>query len=410
VCAPSGSNRAAAETGRESFEVADVVRAHGAELRATHRLAPVQVQALRAIEACRTQVLGGRREVCDGCGKERRAWNSCRNRHCPKCQSLSQARWAEERKAELLPVEHFQVVFTLPHDLNPLAQGNPGLIYDLLFRSVSDTLLTFGRDPKHLGGETGFTAVLHTWGQTLDQHLHLHCIVPGGALSPDGSEFRLARPHFLFPVEALSPIFREKFLEGLRDAFDGKKLRFARGTENLADPETFAAFLKTLKRHEWVVYANGSSSGAGSLVDYLARYTQKVAIGNERIVGVRDGIVRFRYRDYSDGSRSKVMELPAVEFLRRFLLHVLPRGFVRIRHYGFLANRHRRRKLDRALALLHQPPLPPPVPAESAADLFRRLTGTDPALCPFCRKGHMRVVEFLPPLHRPASPVPLNSS
>jgi uncharacterized protein (DUF983 family) len=384
----------AVATVRPRLELADIVRAHGDGYRRTRRLATVQHRALRAIAACRTAVLGGHRETCDHCGATRLTYNSCRNRHCPKCQTLTKERWLAARKADLLPIPYFHVVFTLPHDLNALAQGNPRVIYTLLFRAAADTLLTFGRDPRHLGGTLGITAILHTWGQTLAQHLHLHCLVTGGALAANGSQWITGRSSFLFPVRALSIVFRAKYLDGLQRAHDAGQLTFAGGTAHLAGRGAFAAFVGQLRALDWIVYAKRPFGGPEQVLDYLGRYTHRVALSNDRLVDHRDGCVRFRWKDYADHDRIKVLTLDADEFLRRFLLHVVPRGFMRIRHFGLLANRTRRATLTRCRDLLGQPP-PADAPPESAAVLLLRLTGVDLARCPVCGEGRMQITAMV---------------
>jgi len=392
VCAvPMGT---AVATVRPRLELADIVRAHGDGYRRTRRLATVQHRALRAIAACRTAVLGGHRETCDHCGATRLTYNSCRNRHCPKCQTLTKERWLAARKADLLPIPYFHVVFTLPHDLNALAQGNPRVIYTLLFRAAADTLLTFGRDPRHLGGTIGITAILHTWGQTLAQHLHLHCLVTGGALAANGSQWITGQSSFLFPVRALSIVFRAKYLDGLQRAHDAGQLTFAGGTAHLAGRGAFAAFVGQLRALDWIVYAKRPFAGPEQVLDYLGRYTHRVALSNDRLVDHRDGCVRFRWKDYADHDRIKVLTLDADEFLRRFLLHVVPRGFMRIRHFGLLANRTRRATLTRCRDLLGQPP-PADAPPESAAVLLLRLTGVDLARCPVCGEGRMQITAMV---------------
>ena len=409
MCTGSAPARPARDTRR--LELADIVRTHGAAFRHTHALAWVQRRALEAIVTCRTAALGGHREVCESCGGTRITYNSCRNRHCPKCQTLAKERWLEARRAELLPVEYFHVVFTLPHALNALAQGNPRVIYTLLFRAARDTLLGFGHDPRHLGGEIGVTAILHTWGQTLVQHLHLHCLVTGGALARDGARWISARPGFLFPVRALGAVFRAKFLAALRQGFTAGRLSFAGSTAPLADPPAFAAWLRPLRACDWVVYAKPPFASPQQVLAYLGRYTHRVALSNDRLVGFDEGVVRFRWKDYAHGNTVKVMALAADEFLRRFLLHVVPGHFVRIRHFGLLANRHRAARLARCRALLEQPPPPPETPPESVAQLMLRLTGVDLARCPFCQRGRLRTVDTLAPtLRRSHSPRPWDTS
>jgi hypothetical protein len=392
VCAvPTGT---VVSSGRPRLELADIVRAHGDAYRRTHRLASVQHRALHAIETCRTAIRGGHRETCDRCGAVRITYNSCRNRHCPKCQTLTKERWLAARKADLLPIPYFHVVFTLPHDLNVLAQGNPRVIYPLLFRAAADTLLTFGRDPRHLGGMIGITAILHTWGQNLSQHLHLHCLVTGGALAADGSQWIAGRSSFLFPVRTLSIVFRAKYLTALQRAFDADALTFAGGTAPLASPRAFSGFLGQLRTVDWIVYAKRPFAGPEQVLEYLGRYTHRVALSNDRLIDHHDGCVRFRWRDYADHGRGKVMTLDADEFLRRFLLHVVPRGFMRIRHFGLLANRTRGATLTRCRELLGQPP-PEDVRPESVTVLLHRLTGTDLARCPVCGNGRLHITAII---------------
>ena len=400
MCA--GSPGTADAVARPRLELADIVRAHGDTYRRTHRLTSVQHRALRAIATCRTAALGGHRETCDHCGATRLTYNSCRNRHCPKCQTATKERWLAARKADLLPIPYFHVVFTLPHDLNPLAQGNPRVIYALLFRAAADTLLAFGRDARHLGGTIGITAILHTWGQTLTQHLHVHCLVTGGAVSPDRTRWICGRASFLFPVKALSTVFRAKYLAGLRRAFHDGALTFAAGTASLADPPSFAALVTQLRATPWVVYAKRPFAGPEQVLDYLGRYTHRVAISNERLVGQRDDRVHFRWKDYADHDRVKVMTVATDEFLRRFLLHVVPRGFMRIRHFGLLANRTRRGTLRQCRELLDAAP-PDPVHAESATVLMLRLTGVDRSRCPVCGLGRMQITATIPGASPPDS-------
>ena len=389
------------------MEVADIFRAHGAAYRHAHALSRAQRRAMQAIETCRTAALGGHRETCDTCGAERLAYNSCRNRHCPKCQTLAKERWLAARRADLLPIDYFHVVFTLPHPLNPLAQGNPRVIYTLLFRAVAATLTTFARDPRHLGGDVGGTAILHTWGQNLSQHLHLHCVVTGGALTQDGARWIAAPPGFLFPVRALAKVFRGKYLDALRRAFAAGQLVLAGSIAPLAEPGAFAAWLQELRQHAWVVYAKRPLAGPTQVLEYLGRYTHRVAISNDRLLSHTDGLVRFRWKDYADDHRVKVMALEAEEFIRRFLLHVVPGGFVRIRHFGFLANRTRRAKLARCRVLLAPPPTPAPPASESVPALMLRLTGIDIERCPVCQRGRLHVTELLAPTSSLTRCVPL---
>jgi hypothetical protein len=372
------------------IELADIVRAHGAAFRATHRLCTVQHRALRAIESCRTAALGGALHQCDRCGERRYVYHSCRNRHCPKCQTRAKERWLAARRAELLPVPYYHLVFTLPHELNALAQGNPRALYAMLFAAASETLVEFGRSPRWLGGEIAATLVLHTWGQTLTQHLHVHCLVAAGALSGEGAWIR-SRRGFLFPVKALSIVFRAKFLAAL-----------AGGTTALHEPHAQRALLAALRAKPWVVYAKRPFAGPEQVLDYLGRYTHRAAISNERLLACEAGSVRFRYKDYRSGNRRRIMQLDASEFLRRFALHVLPTGFMRIRHYGLLANRNKQALLERARAALGAPePVHETAPPESVRAFWQRVAGIDIERCPHCRLGTLRVIAMLVPQDHP---------
>jgi len=384
------------------MELADIVRAHGEAFCAHHRLSMVQHRALRAISACRTPVLGGHLEQCDACGQRRYSYHSCRNRHCPKCQTRAKERWLEARRAELLPVPYFHLVFTLPHALNALAQGNPRVLYGLLFDAASDTLLEFGANSRWLGGKIGATLLLHTWGQTLAQHLHVHALVTGGALGEDG-QWYAPRRGFLFPVEALSAVFRGKYLGALAQAFERGRLRFAGTTLGLADPAGRRALFDQLRARPWVVYAKAPMGGPEQVLEYLGRYAHRVAISNERLLSMSAEAVRFRYKDYAHGNRRRVLALDAQEFIRRFLLHVLPRNFVRIRHYGLLGNRAKQHSLAQCRAALVQPLTPPnPQLQESLAAFWLRVAAVDIERCVHCGQGRMRIVERLRAHHRPS--------
>lgn len=384
---------------RAHCEVADIVRAYGATYRRTHRLSPVQAMALRAIEQCRTAALGGHVEACDACGARQVAYNSCRNRHCPKCQGGERAKWLAAQQAALLPIEYFHLVFTLPHALNALVRVNQRRLYGLLFRAAAATLQCFARDPRHLGAELGVTAVLHTWGQNLSQHIHIHCVVTGGGLTLDGQRWVSARPGFLFPVRALSKMFRGKFLAGLGQLRAQNALRFAGNSAALAGEQSWSAWLQQLRTKDWVVYAKAPFGGPQRVLKYLSRYTHRSAIANHRLVTIEDGIVRFRWRDYAHHNQVKVMALPADEFLRRFLLHVVPSGFMRIRHFGLLANRHRAVKLARSRQLL----VPTPEVTVDACDGATSsaepdVSAAEPKLCPVCGGGPLRIIEMLVPI------------
>ena len=386
---------------RPRVELADIVRAHGTAFRATHRLCAVQHRALRAIERCRTAVLGGELRQCDACGVRRYVYHSYRNRHCPKCQTRAKERWLAARRAELLPVPYYHVVFTLPHGLNALAQGNPRALYTMLFATASETLAEFARNPRWLGGEIAATLVLHTWGQTLTQHLHVHCLVAGGALSGEGAWLR-ARRGFLFPVKALSQVFRGKFLAALSAALRCGALKLSGSTTPLGAPGAQRAFFADLRKNAWVVYAKRPFAGPEQVLEYLGRYTHRTAISNERLVGLDERSVRFRYKDYAHGDRRKLLNLAPQEFLRRFALHLLPRGFNRIRHYGLLANRNKRALLAKARAALHTPAPTPCVPAcETIADFWHRIAGIDITRCPHCRRGSLRLVATVAPCTHP---------
>ena len=390
-------------TGVGRVELAQIFGEYGEAYRSTHTLCAQQRRVMQAIEDCRTATLGGHLEACDHCGAEVARYHSCRNRHCPKCQTLAKERWVQARCAELLPVPYFHLVFTLPHEINALAQGNPSVFYGLLFQAASNTLQTFGRDPKWLGGEIGITMVLHTWGQNLSQHLHVHCLVTGGALGPEGQWIFAKRGGFLFPVRALSIVFRGKYLAALEEAFEADKLDFAGETTALAAPSAFRAFLTKFRTKDWVVYAKPPFGGPEAVLRYLGRYTHRIAISNERLMDGENGEVRFRYRDYAHGNKIKVMRLPAEEFIRRFLLHVLPKGFMRIRHYGLLANRYRTAHLAACRNAL-EAPAPEPTEPETVEAFLARVLGTDPKRCPHCGQGRLRPVKLLPPLPRATGP------
>ena len=386
------------------LELADIFRTYGAAYRASHPLPRQHLRAMRAIEACRTPALGSQTAVCDqGAGVVVR-YHSCRNRHCPKCQTLAKVRWVDARTAELLPVPYFHCVFTLPHTLNPVAQGNPQVCYALVFRSAAATMQTFGRDPKWLGGELGITMVLHTWSQTLEPPLHVHCIVTGGAWDADANQWSATkRRDFLFPVRALSKVFRAKYLAGLHDAFTQQRLQFGGATAPLAEARTFEPWLDRVHAHDWIVYAKPPFAGPRQVVSYLGRSTHRVALSNERLVALKDHQGLFQWRDSRHGARAKTMALAAPEFLRRFLLHVLPVGFVRIRHYGVLGNRDRSTRLGscRTILKMERPALQP---AESTPALMKRLTGIDIEQCPHCRQGRLRVIATVYGPRHPSGP------
>jgi hypothetical protein len=345
---------------RPPWEVADVIHRGGSRFldRYYKSLTWPQVKVLNAIARCRTAALGGHRDQCDGCGHRTISYNSCRNRHCPKCQTNARDKWLRARQQELLPVTYYHLVFSLPHRLVPLIWQNKTVLFNLLFEASAEVLLEVAADPKHLGADIGFLSVLHTWGQTLQPHPHVHCVVPGGGLSRDHERWIPSPPNFFLPVRVLSRVFRGKFVAGLKKLFRKHKLRFFGGCERLSEAKEFAAFTRTLFRDEWVVYAKRPFGGPEHVLHYLARYTHRVAISNHRLLDVTDTEVKFRWKDYKHHGKRRVMTLSHEEFLRRFLQHVLPRGFPRIRYFGFLAHRRRSRLLPlcRRLTAARCPP------------------------------------------------------
>jgi hypothetical protein len=355
---------------------------------------------MRAIELCRTAALGGHKDQCENCGHLEISYNSCRNRHCPKCQSLRKEKWIEARREDLLPIEYFHVVFTIPSELNPLVSINPKLLYDLLFRSVSETLTKLANDPKHLGAQIGSIGILHTWGQNLMDHPHLHCIVTGGGLSSDRSRWVSCRKGFFIPVRVISALFKGKFLDLLKKCFKSDALVFPDPIRHLKPPQDFERFRRPLYRKKWVLYCKPPFDGLQGVLQYLGRYTQRVAITNNRTLHIRNGDISFLWRDYADQNRQKTMTLKADEFIRRFLLHVLPSRFVRIRHFGLLANRKRkdnmaacRKMIDRGKPLTKET-----ARIETWQQQLLRICGIDVTLCPVCQKGTMHRVALLLPL------------
>ena len=401
---------------RPKLEVADVFRRYGEAYRQEHgaSMSVGQRRVMTAIEVCRTAVLGGHLERCDQCGYERNAFNSCRDRHCPKCQCLARAQWIEDRQSELLDVPYYHVVFTIPEEIAAIAYQNKDVVYGILFQVTAETLKTIAADPQHLGAEIGFFAVLHTWGQNLQVHPHLHCVVPGGGLSPDGQRWISCRRGFFLPVRVLSRLFRRLFLEALQKAFDSGKLQFFAALESLSESDAFAQLLDQMKACEWVVYAKRPFAGPKQVLDYVGRYTHRVAISNNRLLDIENGQVRFQWKDYRHEGQSKTITLSADEFIRRFLLHVLPDGFQRIRYYGFLGNRYRKEKLERCRRLLGMP-APASTSTEAPADndyhdRYEELTGRSLHQCPQCGRGRMLVVKILAPTLCKSAPCPADSS
>jgi hypothetical protein len=378
---------------RPRLTVAEVIRSCRDEFLETYGpgLTPEQRRALKDLASCRTAALGGHVLGCPECGHQQIAYNSCGNRHCPTCQATAAARWLEARAAELLPAPYFHIVFTLPNTLDPIALANPRVVYDLLLRSAAETVLEVAADPKLLGAETGVLAVLHTWGENLQFHPHVHCVVPGGGLSPDGTRWIASSSTFFLPVRVLSRVFRGKFLAGLRAAFAKGELRFA--------ADRFEQMLSAAASKDWVVYAKPPFGGPEQVLKYLARYTHRVAISNARLLDFEDGMVRFRYKDYAHGNRKRVMTLTAMEFVRRLLLHVLPTGFVRIRHYGILANRHRHQKLELCRQLLGSERAAEPESSEEPSEARESPSSVTPTrVCPICGAGRMIVIKEFPPM------------
>jgi hypothetical protein len=397
--------------------VADIFRGEAASFFANYgsSLSSQQKRVFSDIQACRTAVMGGHVRTCDHCDHREISYNSCRNRHCPKCQAMARAKWLEQREAELLPISYFHVVFTLPAELAALALQNKRLLYGMLFEAASETLMQVAANPRHLGtGEIGLLAVLHTWGQNLMHHPHLHCVVGGGGLSKDGARWIDSKPYYFLPVKVLSRVFRNKYRALLLKAFQRGELEFFGELQALADAHAFQRHLDAATKREWVVYAKRPFNNTTCVLKYLARYTHRVAISNSRLLGYQDGKVTFRYKDYAHESQQRTMTVAAAEFIRRFLLHVLPDGFMRIRHYGYLANRHRREKLEtcrRLLGCAAQPDVP--TGTEAAVDEPHEEGGTVEATirCPACKTGRMRIIDTFGrvPRHRHGPSIPLPS-
>ena len=389
---------------RPSLELADIFRTHGPAWRQANagHVSLTQLKVMSAIEACRTEALGGHVAGCASCGHQHIAYNSCKNRHCPKCQGPAARDWMAARAADLLPVEYFHVVFTLPAEIAQIAFWNKKAVYDLLFRTSAETVLTLAADPRRLGARLGMTAVLHTWGSALTHHPHIHMIVPGGGLSPDGTRWLPCRPGFFLHVRVLSRLFRRLFLEGLLALHRAGELAFFGDLVNLADPASFTTWLAPFRKSEWVVYAKPPFGGPEAVLAYLSRYTHRVAISNHRLVSAEAGTVAFCWKDYriKHGHRQKVMRLATDEFIRRFLIHVLPDGFHRIRHYGLLASASRRANIAKIRALLG---VPQPAPAPETATEHAPLTLREPCLC--CG-APMRIIEIFRRGQTPRSRAP----
>ena len=384
------------------LEVAEIFRRYGSAYLARYGYVTSEEQrwVLKSIVTCRTAALGGHVKECDTCDHTEVYYNSCRDRHCPKCQAAARADWLAARAADLLDgVQYFHLVFTIQDKLNALVLQNKGVLYRILFRAVSETLHTIARDPKHLGAEIGFLAVLHTWSQAILDHPHVHCVVPGGGISPNGDRWVPCRKHnYFLPVQVLSALFQKKFLSYLNESFKDGKLSLHGKLEHLREEKNWERFLSPLYDTKWVVYAKPPFGDARQVLKYLARYTHRVAISNQRLITLEDGKVTFRWKDYANGNVQRTMTLDAVEFIRRFLLHTLPSGFMRIRHYGFLSNRNSKEKLAlcrRLLGIEERPQLLPLEEAEQPTDASANSDNS--ARCPACKEGHMIVVQTIDP-------------
>lgn len=378
---------------RPPLEVADLLRTLLRQNRLP-RVSPAQAKVVRALVACRTAALGGHVDVCDSCGHEAVSYNSCRNRHCPKCQGAATAEWLAAQQQIVLPVEYAHVVFTLPSQLAPLALQNPRVVYGILFRAVSQTLLEVAATPRHLGARIGFLAILHTWGQNLMHHPHLHCVVPAGGISAGNGGWVKCRPGFFLPVRVLARLYRGKLLAFLTEAHAGGHLQFHGELQRLARPGAFHGLMAEMRRVDWVVFAKPPFGGADAVIKYLARYTHRVAISNHRLVTVDEHHVSLRWKDYRRGHRQRVMRLEVAEFARRFLLHVLPRGFVKIRYYGYLAQSRRTAELARCRSLLDAAPVAAPA-ADAVTDTSA--LDTPERSCPACHRGTLKYDRILKP-------------
>lgn len=386
----------------ENNKIGALFREFGASYRSTHPLPLAQRTAMSAIERCRTAALGGHVDRCDHCGYERISYNSCRNRHCPNCQALARERWLLDRQRELLPIAYFHIVFTIPEELNPIALVNQQVLYDLLFQAASETLLTLGKDLRHIGGQIGIIAVLHTWGQNLMDHPHVHCIVTGGGLSADGQRWlsprkMTSRKDFFIHVNVISALFKKKFLAYLKQRYEAGEFKWVGRISYLKESSAFQQLLTQLYAKKWVTYCKQPFGGPEQVLRYLGRYTHRVAISNQRIVNIGDGKVTFKWRDYRDHHKTKLMTLDVFEFIRRLLLHILPSRYYKIRYYGLFSNRHRQAKLCRCQEILKvaMDEIPSRSERLSWEELLLELCGLDVRRCPKCQKGQMVYVRLL---------------
>lgn len=391
-CSPAPRANDENRTPKPALEIADILHRYGENYQLHHAISHEQKKVIRAILQCRTAVLGGHIEQCEQCGAVDISYNSCRNRHCPKCQAVKKLRWVKQRESELLPAPYFHVVFTLPHELNALVLSNPALFYNLLFKAVSETLLTFGQDPKRLGGELGATLVLHTWGQNLSLHPHLHCIVPGGALTKD-LRWVKAKSNYLFPVKAMAKHFRANYLRNLQECYINHQLQFHGDSKRYASSAEFNSLKEILWKKDWIVYAKKPFAGPQQVIQYLSQYTHRIAISNHRLISSENDKISFRWRDYADKNKTKVMTLDAEEFIRRYLQHVLPSRFTRIRHIGFLANRYKVDKLKQCRIALNVNE--EPIIEETTDQLLLRIYHVNIHRCPHCLMGNKKLILIL---------------
>jgi predicted Zn-ribbon and HTH transcriptional regulator len=384
-------------TGRQSLEVAHILQRHGESYATRHRLPFKYLKVMHHIRYCRTAVMGGHQQQCNQCGFERNAYNRCGDSHCPKCRTLAKERWLDARRSELLPTGYFHLVFTLPHDLNPVIHCNPKELLNNLFGSVNETLQAFAADPRwRMTGQLGFVGVLHTWSQTLIDHFHLHCLVPAGAWSFDRSRWNPSRKSYLFRVKSLAKQFRKTYLDHLQERYENGELRFHGQIAPLANRGEFVRQIGILRKKQWIVYAKAPFAGPEQVIDYLGRYTHRVAISNHRLLSMDDGQVTFAYKDRSDNNRTRQMTLAADEFIRRFLLHVLPPRFVKIRYFGFLFHRNKRRNIALIREQMGSQAVITAPAVEDAQQIMLRLLGIDIHCCPHCGKGQMQVMHKIP--------------
>ena len=378
------------------IDIAHILREHIVDYQEKYPLQPQQYKIVYDLLSCRTAYLGGHIDKCDSCGTERIAYNSCRNRHCPTCQNVPRERWLKARKQELLPLTYFHAVFTLPHELNPIIVSNKKIMLDILFKSVAETLLSFGHNAKNgLGGKLGFIAILHSWDQRLNAHFHLHCLIAGGAITEDGKHFQSCKHDYLFNEEALGLVFRGKFIEYMSQAYQSGSLTFSGICAPYERPERFKQFKNKLYCHKWVVSVQKPITRPEYVLEYLGRYTHRVAVSNQRLISLKDGLVTFTYKNRKT-NKIDTITIDAVEFIRRFLLHALPQGFVRVRHFGFLANRNKSANLAKLRSLLDLPPQKDKAVEQSMEEMMRELTGIDITTCPCCKKGKMQLVAEIP--------------